>query len=155
MNKWMAKKPCSLMEGDQNQISLIKSGEMTEAFTPLGLDYQECNPPMAMCIIKAISLPLSLFLPSLPSLSPSAYLPPSLSLCCTWATGERFTSCVCAGEAERRNSKLCQAERESWFSLRLVGYTAVTQSCGATEPTDPGKTNVCVCVCVVVRMYCI
>ncbi len=58
--------------GPPNQIAFIKSVEMTEAFTSLLLDYQECSSLMTICIIETISLLLfysffaSSFPPSLP-----------------------------------------------------------------------------------------
>lgn len=60
--------------GPPNQIAFIKSVEMTEAFTSLLLDYQECSSLMTICIIETISLLLFY------SFLPHPFLPPSLSL---------------------------------------------------------------------------
>lgn len=60
------------LQGPHNQISLIKSVEITEAFTSLVLDYQEYSALMTICIIRAIFLPLPASLP--PSLVPSLFL---------------------------------------------------------------------------------
>lgn len=145
---------------------------MTEAFTPLGLDYQECNPPMTIYIIKAISLPLSLFLPSLPlCLPPYLFLPslPSLSplsmptslslsslslpLC---FPPSLFADGLYLGRG-RALYQLCECRRGRKKDLHtLSGRTRVlilSSACGIYSPVLPHCPQIqvrqtCVCVCV-------